>query len=222
MSYLAQRAAALAQPVTIFRWVAIAAFVFGLIVARTPAAPAADAVTLVDDMVTHALSTLGDKQISDRERATQFRVLLEQNFDVPRIARVVLGSYWDSASNEERQAFIRLFEQWIAASYAQSTRDYDGETIKVTGSRTGGANTTIVASQIVDRDGAAGAKLDWVVLHDNGAFKIININVEGVSLVMTERDQIFSVIRRAGGTVKGANDALEAKLADTGAPVASK
>lgn len=222
MSYLAQRAAALAQPVTLFRWVAIAVFVFGLVVARTQAAPAADAVTLVDDMVTHALSTLGDKHISERERAAQFRVLLEQNFDVPRIARVVLGSYWDSASNEEQQAFIRLFEQWIVASYAQSIRDYDGETIKVTGSRAGGANTIIVASQIVERDGAASARLDWVVLRDNGAFKIININVEGVSLVMTERDQIFSVIQRSGGTVKGANDALEEKLADIGAPVASK
>jgi len=61
-----------------------------------------------------------------------------------------------------------------------------------------------------------------VVLRDNSAFKIININVEGVSLVMTEHDQIFSVIQRSGGTVKGAIDALKEKLADTGAPVASK
>ena len=223
---LAQRTTIVPPHVAFFRrglfWLPLALIVIGLIVMQAPRAPAAaDATTLVNDMVGQALGMLNDKQISERERAAKFGVLLERNFDIPRIVHFVLGPYWDSASVDERQTFKRLFEQWVVANYTEGFRNYDGETIRITGSRIAGPRTIIVSSEIVDRDGDAGAKLDWVVHHDDGTLKIININVEGVSLVMTQRDQIVSVIEHSGGTVKGANDALQEKLGAVGASQAS-
>lgn len=223
MCYQALRAIALPRPITLhhpfsflrhlFLGLASAALIVGLMLARPHVAPAADAASVVDELLTNALGMLGDKHLSERDRANQFRVLLEQDFDMPRITQFVLGSYWDSASNDERQTFMRLFEQWIISTYSESFRAYDGETVKVTGSRAGGGNTVIVSSEIVDRAGDPGAKLDWVLRRENQSFKIININVEGVSLVMTEREQVLAVIERSGGTVAGANDALQEKLA---------
>jgi phospholipid transport system substrate-binding protein len=180
---------------------------------RPHVARAADPASIVTELLANALGMLGDKNLSESNRAEKFRVLLEQYFDVPRIAHFVLGSYWDSASDAERQTFMHLFEQWIVAAYAQGFNAYNGEVLKVTGSRVASENTVIVTSEIVDQAGGSGTKVEWVLRRDNQSFKIVNINVEGVSLVVTEREQIQAVIAHSGGTVSGANDALQEKLA---------
>jgi len=176
-------------------------------------AAAGEATAVVDTLVTNALGTLSDKQLSAHDRDQRLRLLVEQDFDVPHIAHFMLGGYWDSASEAERQTFIGLFEEWMVASYTDGFKDYHGETIQVTGSHPGNADTIIVSSEVVERDGAHGAKLDWVLRPIADSFKVININIEGMSLVMIERDQMLAVIAHHGGTVGGANGALEAKLA---------
>lgn len=180
---------------------------------RAQLAPAADAASIVNELLANALGMLADKNLSEGKRAEQFRALLEQDFDMPRITHFVVGTYWDGASDDERQTFMRLFEQWIVSSYSQGFKAYDGESVKVTGSRIGGENTVIVSSEIVDRTGDTGAKVDWVLRREDQSYKIVNINVEGISLVMAEREQILAVIERSGGTIGGANHALQEKLA---------
>jgi phospholipid transport system substrate-binding protein len=83
----------------------------------------------------------------------------------------------------------------------------------VIGSHPGNGDTMVVSSEVVDRAGITGPKLDWVLRHDNDSFKIINVSVEGMSLVMIERAQMIAVAERHGGTVSGANSALQERLA---------
>jgi phospholipid transport system substrate-binding protein len=192
---------------------AIPLLVAALAVARAHVAPAADASSVVSEMLSNAIGALNDKQLTARDREHLFRSLLDQDFDMPRIAQFVLGPYWEKASDNERQSFIGLFEQWIVLSYSEGLDGYDGETIKVTGSHPGNGNTMVVTSQVVDRAGTTGPKLDWVLRHDNDSFRIINVSIEGISLVMIERAQIIAVVERNGGTINGANDALQERLA---------
>jgi phospholipid transport system substrate-binding protein len=216
MSYQTTHAVALSRPVALLRRVCVGLTLVVLVVVtltRPHAALATDPASIVNELLANALGMLGDKNLSESNRAEKFRVLLEQDFDMPRIAHFVLGSYWDSASDAERQTFTHLFEQWIVAAYSQGFNTYDGEGIKVIGSRIAGENTVIVTSEIVDRAGGSGTKVDWVLRREDQSFKIVNINVEGVSLVVTEREQIQAVIAHSGGTVSGANDALLEKLA---------
>ena len=197
-------------------YAALAVLALALTLARPPLAAAGEATTVVSTLVATALGTLGDKQLSAHDRDQRLRLLLEQDFDVPHIAHFVLGTYWDNASDAERQTFIGLFEEWIVASYTDGFKDYHGETIVVTGSHPGNADTMIVSSEVVELNGEHGAKLDWVLRRDADSFKVINISVEGMSLVMIERDQMLAVVAHHGGTVGGANGALEAKLAPDG------
>ena len=199
-----------------WHYAALAALAITLTVARPPVAAAAEATSVVSTLVASALGTLSDKQLSAHDRDQRLRSLLEQDFDVPHIARFVLGTYWDNASDGERQTFIGLFEEWIVTSYTDGFKDYHGETIQVTGSRRSGNDTIIVSSEIVALNGEHGAKLDWILHRDADSYKIINISIEGMSLVMIERDQMLAVVAHHGGTVGGANGALEAKLATDG------
>ena len=46
-------------------------------------------------------------------------------------------------------------------------------------------------------------QLDWRLVTDNGAYKISDIIVEGVSMMVTQRSEFASVVQRNGGQVRG-------------------
>jgi phospholipid transport system substrate-binding protein len=175
-------------------------------------ADANDPAGFINGLVTQALKTLDNKELSTDDRAKQFRNLLDTDFDIPRIARFVLGRYWNDASDQDRQQFQKLFEEYVVRSYAQRFSEYHGEQVKVVGSRPESETSTLVQSQIIRTSGGTPAKVDWRVRKDGGTFKIIDVDVEGVSMVLTQREEFSSVIQRSGG-VAGLNKTLQDKLA---------
>src|SRR6185312_10524423 len=86
---------------------------------------------------------------AEASREQQFGALFEEGFDVPGIARFVLGPYWRTASDEQRQDFEKLFKAYIVHAYAVRFNQYSGQQLKVSGSRPEGESGAIVNSQIV-------------------------------------------------------------------------
>lgn len=192
---------------------AMIAVMMGLAVSAAKAAPASDPASLVDGLVSQAVTTLTNERLGDAQREQEFRALLQADFDIPRISRFVLGRYWNSATGEERETFARLFERWIVRIYAGRFKQYSGETVKVTGSRDESAGSSIVSTAILQGNGAPAVRVDWRVRRDADDFKIVDVNVEGVSLALTQREEFATVVGRNGGTVSALNKALEDRLA---------
>ncbi len=183
----------------------------GLAAAGTGAAAAGDAQTFINDLVAQALKALDNKQLTTEDRTKQFRELLDHDFDMARISRFVLGRYWNEANEQERKQFETLFEEYVVRAYAQRFSDYSGEQVKITGARPEGETSTLVQSQIVRPDGAPPAKVDWRVRKADDGFKIVDVDVEGVSMILTQREEFSSVIQRSGG-LAGLNKTLQEKL----------
>ena len=140
-----------------------AAFVLiaAVLASAIPAAAAADPTALISNLGTRALEVLG-KNATPSQRVDRFRALLREDFDVPGIARFVLGRYWNIATDQQRAEFVKLFEDYIALAYSARLAEYTGETFKVVGSRPD-ADGAIVTSQILRPAGAAPVKLEWRV-----------------------------------------------------------
>jgi phospholipid transport system substrate-binding protein len=166
----------------------------------------------IDKLVNSALQVLAQHGLTEQQREQRFEQLLTQNFDVPRIARFVLGRYWRTASAAERARFIAAYRDFIVESYATQFSDYSGETVKVTGSRPETSDITIVSSEIIHPNGDPPVKVTWRVRKGAGGYKIIDVGVEGVSMMLTQREEFASVIERNGGTVAGLTAAIEHKL----------
>lgn len=180
--------------------------------APVPVAAAADPAALIGNLGSRALEVLG-KDATQAQRVARFRELLRQDFDVPGIARFVLGRYWNTATDEQRAEYVRLFGEYIALAYANRLAEYTGETFKVTGSRpeAGGA---IVTSQILRPSGAPPVKVDWRLSGQNGNYKITDVSVEGISMAVTQRSEFASVIQHHGGQVQGLIAMLREKTAN--------
>jgi phospholipid transport system substrate-binding protein len=167
----------------------------------TPATAAADPAALISTLGSQALAVLG-KGTPPSQRVARFRELLREDFDVPGIARFVLGRYWNLATEEQRAEFVRLFEEYVALAYSTRLAEYAGETFKVMGSRPD-ADGAIVQSQIVRPAGQAPIKVDWRLTGRNGVYKISDVSVDGISMAVTQRSEFASVIQHNGGQVEG-------------------
>jgi phospholipid transport system substrate-binding protein len=178
---------------------------FLLLTATATAAPAAavetDPAAFIRDLGRQALDVLSHKS-SQSVRQARFRELFQANFDEPVIARFVLGRYWRVATPAEQQQFQKLFEDYVVFAYAARLSDYSGEIFKVVGDQPDG-DGYVVASQIVRPNGDPPLKIDWRLIKDNGALKISDVVVEGVSMAVTQRSEFASVIARNGGSVNG-------------------
>ena len=178
-----------------------------------PAAAAADPAALISNLGSRALEVLG-KDATQQQRVARFRELLREDFDVPGIARFVLGRYWNAATEEQRAEFVKLFEEYIALAYSTRLAEYTGETFKVTGSRPD-ADGAIVSSQIIRPAGAQPVKVDWRLTGRNGAYKIADVSV-GISMAVTQRSEFASVIQHNGGQVQGLITMLRERTAGSG------
>lgn len=173
------------------------------------AAPAPEAGEFIVALADRAIAGLTDKVASRADRESRFRTLLTDGFDVPHIARFVLGRYWRTASETERAEYLQLFEDFLVHSYSQRFGEYAGENLKVAGTRAMPDSEVMVLTDLLRPSGPP-VKVEWRLRRNGSLFKITDVVVEGVSMSITQRDDFSATIQRAGGRV----DALLTQLRD--------
>ncbi len=191
------------------------ALLIGGALSEHPAAAAADAAAMITDLGNRALEVLA-KPVGARQREARFRELFHEDFDVPTIARFVLGRYWRLATPEQQQEFVSLFDTYTTFTYSNRLSQYRGETLKVTGSRSE-PDGWLVTSFILHTNGSPQARVDWRLTWTDGTYKITDVIVEGISMAVTQRSEFAAVIRRHGGQVEGLLTLLRQKTANAAA-----
>lgn len=144
-------------------------------------------------------------------RSAGLEGLIRRGFDLDLTSRLVLGKYWNRASQHHRQAFGKLFAQYLVHSYARYLREYRIETLEIVSSHPVGKSDVLVETRVEGTEGNDPANPVWRLRPRDGGFKIIDVYVNGISLALTERSQFGSVIRRNG--LDGMLSALRKRVA---------
>ncbi|MBM3629967.1 MAG: ABC transporter substrate-binding protein [Alphaproteobacteria bacterium] len=173
---------------------------------------ATDAGSFVTTLAQDAIDQLAAPNLSEGERDTRFRKLFLDGFDVPLIARFVLGRYWRQATEAERAEYLRLFDELVVQTYARRFNEFNTARLRVLSvSRPNEDNDVIVAVE-----GSVASKppvrLDVRVRRGSSAYKVIDVSIEGVSMAVTQRDEFSSVIQRGGGKVEALLASLRGKV----------
>jgi phospholipid transport system substrate-binding protein len=175
------------------------ALVAGFSAGPRPAAADEAPVAFIRTLGTQAVSVIRSP-MPLFEKAAYFDQLVRQDFDLTGICRFVLGPYWRVSSPAERQQFCDGFADRLVRFYGlQLAQSGDGSFV-VTGSRTDPGGV-IVTSQIV-RPQAPAISVDWRFGVSDGHYKIEDVAIDGVSMVLTERSEIAAQIARDGGQVE--------------------
>ncbi len=170
------------------------------------------ASVFVDKLGQDAVSVMANRGLNKAHRIERFRVLLQTNFDIPTIARFVLGRYWNLATPDQQQEYFKIFEEMVVRSYTDRFDSYSGETFHVASSRPEGERDAFVITEIRRPTGPT-VNVEWRVRNREDKLGIIDVIVEGVSMSVTQRQEFSSVIQSKGGDIAAFLQALREKNA---------
>ena len=131
-------------------------------------------------------------------RSAKLKGLIRRGFDLDLTSQLVLGKYWNRASQAHRQTFKELFAQYLLHSYARHLKAYRIETLEIVSCNPVGKSDFLVETRIEGAREHDSANPVWRLRGRDDGFKIIDVHVDGISLALTERSQFGSVIRRNG------------------------
>ena len=142
-------------------------------------------------------SVLDDKA---RLRAIADQVVIP-NIDFIALSQSVLGITWRKATPEQREVFEREFRSLLMNTYLNSISraDYQGQSIRYLPLRnppTG--DRAEVDAEIEQPNGPLIHAQFRMYRRDGAGWKVYDVVVEGVSLVITQRSSFSSIIRDKG------------------------
>jgi phospholipid transport system substrate-binding protein len=167
-----------------------------------PASPAT-AERVSQDLVGQIWATLRTNGVEQRRRVEQLSALIEARTDVPLLSRLVLGRYWQQLADQQRHDYEKLFREVVIRSLARRLDGYadaaDGsvdDRFQIVASSPAGKNDVLVRSKVIPRQGKPLA-LDWRLRQRDQGPVIIDLIVEGASLLVSQRSEFAAVIERS-------------------------
>jgi phospholipid transport system substrate-binding protein len=172
-----------------------------LAVIGAPAAraePDADAArSMIETVGNDVLEVLRDTGLSDQQKYERLVTLLNEPIDLDLVARLILGRHWRTASEPQRTEYLELFRAFALHTLASRLDVYGGQGFEITGAKVVGRDDALVSTRILS-DGPPLA-VDWRVRQrDDDRMVAIDVIVEGVSLIVTQRSEFGAVLERQG------------------------
>ena len=127
-----------------------------------------------------------------------FEQIFASYADVPIIAKSALGAPWRAASPDQQSGFVAAFRGYISRKYGKQFRAFIGGQITIVRSRDAGQKGILVETE-AKLQGQAPFAVEWQVSDGSGRLKFVNLNIEGIWLLTTEREEIGALLDRRGG-----------------------
>ena len=158
--------------------------------------PALSFIQSLGDQAVEALRDNVESPFEEREAA--FRKVMVRAFDIPIVGRFVLGRHWRTATKEQRKEYMAVFVDFIVRVYAARFDSYGGEQFTARSVIDDESGDKIVRAQIVRPSGGDPIGVDFRVRMRDEGYKVIDISVEGISMLHTHRVEFASVVNRKG------------------------
>ena len=169
----------------------------------------ANSKVFVEKLGKQVVEKVSNTEITELERYNNFKKLYLSSFDNYYISRFVLGRYWKTIDKSVQKKFVDSFNNYIVATYAPKFKGWEG-TFKAVESLFEN-NHYNVKMDILNKDGPT-LKMMWkMYLNKNKEFKILDVNIDGVSMLVTQRAEFLSVIKNHPNGVNGLIDAMNKK-----------
>jgi len=169
-----------------------------LCVSRGVALGADSPRAVVEEMTNAVMSILADKSTSSDVKREKIEQIVYQHVDVETVARLILARNWQDFSDQHKRAFIEEFKKHLSMTYGKSVDNYKNERGVITGDREEARGDWTVQTKIV-RGGPDDIQVDYRLRKNkDGQWKIIDVIIEGVSLVSSFRSQIQEAVSKGG------------------------
>jgi phospholipid transport system substrate-binding protein len=175
------------------------------------ATPADEASQVVRTTLDEVLAVLRDKAKPPEQRRSQVEQIAYVHFDFDTISRLVLARNWPKLSAKQQADFVVEFKRHLSGTYWKTLEDYRDQKVAVTGARPEKSGDVTVRSTI-EGERSEPIRIDYRMRPKAGEWVVIDVIIEGVSLVQNFRSQTQEIISEVG--IDGLIDRLRQKNAE--------
>jgi phospholipid transport system substrate-binding protein len=162
---------------------------------------------LIDDAASKIVTILGREGQSTDVRVAEIEEIAYELFDFTTMSKLVLARNWRKLDKEKRAEFVREFKRNLSRTYGTRLDRYDQEDIEIFGTQIEPRDDVSVKTRIVGGQ-FDGAVISYRLRERSERWRIIDVVIEGISLVSNYRSQFAEIL--TNGTI----DDLMAKLRD--------
>ena len=183
------------------RWACTSIWLLGCLFAvQVMAAASPDEV--VKSTTDQVLTRVRDQEAVLKQDTSKLYALVNEliipHFDFERASQLVLGKYWRTADEAQRNRFQTAFKELMVRTYANALFQYVDQHIEYKPSLTdAGGQRAVVRTEII-KQGETPIPVNYRMALKNGEWKVYDVFVDGISLVVTYRDSFASEIRQTG------------------------
>ncbi len=157
---------------------------------------------LMEETSEKVIAKLKEEQATIKERPEKIYSLVEDlvlpHFDFERTSRWVLGKYWLRATDEQKQRFVVEFKQLLVRTYAKSLNEFVDKQFNYLPFRGKEGATNATVRMEVDEPGGFPIPINYKLHLKADAWKIYDVEVDGISLVANYRTSFSREIRKKG------------------------
>lgn len=146
----------------------------------------------VQAIVDETVSILQSKLPLPEKRA-KISAIADANFDFDTMGRLTLAKNWSRFSTEEQADFLRSFRTFLGDAYGKKFDQYEDEAVKVLGERSEARGDMTVQTFLL-RNGGEKIAIDYRLRARDAQWRIIDVTIEGVSLVSSYRSQFQEIL----------------------------
>jgi phospholipid transport system substrate-binding protein len=146
-------------------------------------------------------SIKADKQLQAGDRKKALALAEEKilpHVDFQEAAKLATGKAWNSATPEQQKKVTDEFRSMLVRIYSNAIDVYRGQTLKVLPVRLPAGATDVTVRNQYLRQGRPPVPVEYSMKKTPEGWKIYDIVVEGVSLVLTYRAEFEQITRTSG------------------------
>jgi phospholipid transport system substrate-binding protein len=142
-----------------------------------------------------------DKQLAegDKDKAVK---LAEQkilsHIDFEEATRLAASRAWPQASLEQKRKLVNEFRSMLVRTYSNAISVYTGQEARLLPSRSKAAGAEATVRYQFVRSGGRAVHITYEMRRTDQGWKIYDISVEGMSLVLTYRTEFDSIVKQQG------------------------
>ncbi len=156
----------------------------------------------VSNFADSAIDILSDNEILEGEKNGKFTDLVMSAIDLNLISKFVLSKTWKNATDDQKERYIQAFKDYFINSYANKLDQYSGEQVEVVDAEEAGKY--VIVNSFIYREGTDTLKINlkWRLLNRDNEIKIIDLNIEGISLIIAQREEFQSFLANNEGDLE--------------------
>ncbi len=143
------------------------------------------------------------KNISKEAKIKNLKSIAKETVDIRGIGFYSLGSTRKNLDDNQKEKYLKLFENYFLKSFSSRLSEYTNPKIEVQGKEVLNKNYTIVNSVLLSTSDRPEVKIDWRVYTKNPSNPLIrDLIIEGLSLARTQKEEFASIINSNNGNIE--------------------